>query len=290
MLRGGEGPAAAAAAAPAAPFLPGVWGGVCRGPTVCAPPDPLPVGVPCLDGVPCLGGVPCAGRGGLLPVGVAVRVGVVVPLGVVWGGGRCGVVGVAERGGGVLAMALGGRCAGVGVPERGGVLVVVAPGGRCVGVPERGGMLVVAPGGRCGGVGVPERGGVLLWPLAMPGPLCALIGVGVVGLAGLLVLIAWAAVGVVWWPALMPDWGVPPWSGVVGRRAWRVVVPPAPAAPRPRNTLGSRSGMQSIQRSRMATSGVSSDFEEISTRRDWRKVMGLCSPFQHIWVMRAVSL
>lgn len=84
---------------------------------MCAPPDPLPVGVPCLDGVPCLGGVPCAGRGGLLPVGVAVRVGVVVPLGVVWGGGRCGVVGVAERGGGVLAMALGGRCAGVGVPS-----------------------------------------------------------------------------------------------------------------------------------------------------------------------------
>lgn len=63
----------------------------------------------------------------------------------------------------------------------------------------------------------------------MSGPLCVLAGVGVFGLAGLMVLIAWAAVGVVWWLALVPDWGVPPgraWSaGGLGGLLYRLLRP-----------------------------------------------------------------
>lgn len=83
--------------------------------------------------------------------------------------------------------------------------MVAALSGRCVGV------------GVGVGVGVAEREVVLLLPLVMAGPRCVPIVVGVVAPAGLLVLTVWAPLGVVSRFTLMPDWGVPPWIGVVGR-------------------------------------------------------------------------
>ena len=139
------------------------------------------------------------------------------------------------------------------------------------------------------GVGVAEReleGLLVLLPLAVLGLICVGVdvGVGVAGLAGPVVVpAAWAAAGV-------PSWFTGHFcTGVAGRPVLGAGACAATVV-RLRDTFGSRSGKHCIQRTSRKMSGVSKESEAMSSRRDWRKVMGLCSPFQHTWVIRTVSL
>jgi hypothetical protein len=95
-----------------------------------------------------------------------------------------------------------------------------------------------------------------------------------------LALVAWATLGAVLFP-LVPGSGVPFPAGVVEGGSVDVTVC-APVATCRSDTLGTRSGIHCIQRSSRKISGVSSVSETMFIRRDWRRMVGDFSPFQHI--------
>jgi hypothetical protein len=93
-------------------------------------------------------------------------------------------------------------------------------------------------------------------------------------------LVAWATLGAVLFP-LVPGSGVPFPADVVEGGSVDVTAC-APVARCRSDTLDTRSGMHCIQRSSRKISGVSSVSETMFMRRDWRRVIGVFSPFQHI--------